>query len=83
MHSWEHSIERALEKQLYRSIHLCRTNPDYRLKYPAEFKENPSGKLLTVPTASARKRILHEHEVRIRNNIVPTVERPKRLNRVV
>jgi len=82
MHSWKHCIERALEKQLYRAIHLCRTNPDYKLKYPQEVKENPTGKVLLSCTASAKKRIEHEHMVRIRNNIVPTVERPKRLNRV-
>ncbi len=75
-------MERALKKQLYRAIHLCRTNPDYQLKYPQEVKQNPSKKLLRVPTQEAVKRINHEYEVRVRNNIVPTVERPKRLNRV-
>ncbi len=82
MHSWRHCIERALDKQLYRSIHLCRTNPDYKLRFPNEVKLNPTGKLLLSPNQEARKRILHEHEVRIRNNIVPKIDRPKRFNRV-
>ncbi len=82
MHSWKHCIERALKHQMYRSIHLSRTNPDYKLKYPAEVAKNPERKLLLSPNKEAEKRILHEHEVRIRNNIVPAVERPKRLNRV-
>ncbi len=82
MHSWKHSLDRALEKQLYRSIHLCRTNPDYRLSFPAEVAKNPNRKVLLEPNPEAKKRILHEHEVRIRNNLMPTVERPKRLNRV-
>jgi len=81
MHSWNHCLERALAHQLYRAIHLCRTNPDYKLKYPQEVKQNPQSKLLLVPTSEAKKRISHEHEVRVRNNMVPTVERPKRFNR--
>ncbi len=81
MHSWTHCIERALKKQLYRSIHLCRTNPDYRLKFPNEVRANAKGEVLKTPNKEAEKRILHEHEVRIRNNQVPAVERPKRLNR--
>ncbi len=82
MHSWKHCIDRALKKQLYRSIHLSRTNPDYKLKHPAEVASNPEKKLLIVPNKEAEKRILHEHEVRVRNNQVPNVERPKRLNRI-
>ncbi len=82
MHSWRHCIERALDKQLYRSIHLCRTNSDYRLRFPNEVRENPEGKVLSSINKEARKRILHEHEVRVRNNIVPIVDRPKRFNRV-
>ncbi len=82
MHSWRHCIERALDKQLYRSIHLGRTNSDYRLRFPNEVKSNPEGKVLSSPNLEAKKRILHEHEVRVRNNIVPTVDRPKRFNRV-
>ncbi len=82
MHSWRHCIERALAKQLYRSIHLCRTNEDYRLRFPEEVRLNPERKLLLSPSKQAEKRILHEHEVRVRNNIVPVVERPKRFNRV-
>lgn len=82
MHSWTHCIERALDKQLYRAIHLCRTSADYKLKYPTEVAQNPSGKILLKCTKEAEKRIRHEHEVRIRNNLVPIVERPKRFNRV-
>ncbi len=82
MHSWHHCIERALKKQLYRSIHLSRTNPDYKLKHPAEVASNPEKKLLLSPSKEAEKRIKREHEVRVRNNIVPAVERPKRLNRI-
>jgi len=82
MHSWKHCVDRALKHELYRAIHLCRTNPDYKLKYPSEVKQNPTGKLLLVPTSEAKKRIEHDHEVRVRNNVVPIVERPKRLNRI-
>ncbi len=61
---------------------MSRTNPDYRLSFPAEVAKNPSRKVLLVANPEAQKRILHEHEVRIRNNIMPTVDRPKRFNRV-
>ncbi len=60
---------------------MSRTNPDYRLKFPAEVAKNPTRKVLLDASPEAKKRILHEHEVRVRNNIMPTVERPKRLNR--
>ncbi len=82
MHSWIHCIERAKQKRYYRAIHLCRTSADYKLKYPSEVALNPEKKILLSCTPSAKKRIDHEHEVRIRNNIVPVVERPKRFNRV-
>jgi len=82
MHSWKHCVDRALKHQLYRAIHLCRTNPDYKLRFPSEVKANPQQKVLINPTKEAEKRILHEHEVRVRNNIVPRVERPVRFNRV-
>ncbi len=81
MHSWNHCLERALNHRLYRSIHLNRTNPDYRLKFPNEVRANAQGKVLMSPSPEAKKRILHEHEVRIRNNLVPIVKRPARLNR--
>ncbi len=82
MHSWQHCIDRALLHQLYRAIHLCRTNPDYLLKCPSEVKQNPEHKVLLVPTSEAKKRIQHEHDVRVRNNVVPVVDRPKRFNRL-
>ncbi len=82
MHSWQHCIDRALKHQLYRSIHLCRTNPDYLLKYPSEVKSNPENKVLNTVNHEAKKRIEHEHMVRVRNNVVPIVDRPKRFNRL-
>ncbi len=83
MKNWTYSINKALEKQYVRSIHLCRTNPDYRILHPAEAKQNPTNKVLVSPTVEAKKRIDHEHEVRIRNNFPPAVERPKRFNKSV
>ncbi len=81
MLTWHRAIERALEHQLYRQIHLARTNPDYQRKYPSEVKANPQGKILTHCSIEAKKRCEHEQEVRIRHNFMPVVERPKRLNR--
>ncbi len=82
MHNWKHSQDAALKKALYRSIHLCRTNPDYRMRYPSEAKANPKGLVLLEPHPEAVKRITHDYMVRIRNAFQPAVERPKRLNKI-
>ncbi len=83
MKSWAYSIDRALEKKLYRTIHLCRTNPDYRLKYPAETKLDTNRQNTMKINTEARKRVEHEHILMLKRNIVPNVIRPKRLNRSV
>ncbi len=82
MHNWKHSQDAALKKALYRSIHLCRTNIDYRTRYPSEAKANPKNLILLEPHPEAVKRITHDYMVRIRNAFQPSVERPKRLNKI-
>ncbi len=81
MHDWKYSQKKALEKALYRSIQLCRTSPDYRMKFPSEAKANPKGLVLTEPHPEAVKRITHDYGVRISNAFAPKVERPKRMNK--
>ncbi len=81
MHSWKHCCDRALEHKLERAIHLCRTNLDYRIKYPSEVRANSELKVLTECHPEAKIRILKEHEKILRNAMVPLVERPKRLSR--
>ncbi len=83
MHDWRYSQKKALEKQLYRSIQLCRTSIDYRLKYPSEAKSNPKNLVLKEAHPEAIKRITHDFNSRIRNAFQPSVKRPARLNRVV
>jgi len=80
--NWHKATHRALEKQLYRAIHLARTNIDYQIKYPNECRDNPTGKKLEHCHPEAQKRILKEHEKILMLAIVPDVDRPKRLNRV-
>ncbi len=82
MKNWQYSQKKALEKALYRSIHQCRCNPDYRLKYVAEAKANPTLKVLLSPNVEARKRIEHEYALRVKMVTPPPVARPARLNRV-
>ncbi len=83
MHDWKYSQKKALAKALYRNIHISRTSPDYRMKYPAEVKANPKNLVLREVHPEAKKRIEHDFSVRIRNAFQPTVERPARLNKVV
>ncbi len=83
MRSWDYSIKRALAKKLYRSIHLCRCNPDYKLKHPSEARLDPKNHNCSKVNVEAEKRIIHEHELHVKLNTAPTVIRPKRLNRSV
>ncbi len=78
-HKYEH---KHLQKMLYRAIHLARNNPDYRLKYPNEARDNPTNKVLTECHKEAHIRILKEHQHQIERAMVPNTERPVRLNRV-
>ncbi len=78
--TWQYACERALKKQLYRSIHLARTNTDYQIKYPNECRDNPNGENKCHP--EAEKRIIKEHAKILEKAIVPRVERPKRPSRV-
>ncbi len=79
--NWAKACAKALEKQKYRAIHLARTNPDYQLKYPVELRDNPEGKVLLCCHKEAEKRLLEEHEKILKLSVVPTVDRPQRLNR--
>ncbi len=83
MHNWKYSQKKALEKALYRNIHIARTSPDYKLKHAAEVRINPKGLILSLPHPEARKRIEHDYAVRIRNSFQPSVQRPARLNKIV
>ncbi len=79
-HKWQH---KHLEKMLYRAIHLARNNPDYRLKYPNEARDNPKQEVRKECHKEAHIRILKEHQHLLEAATVPIVERPKRFNRVV
>ncbi len=83
MHNWKYSQKKALEKALYRNIHIARTSPEYRIQHPNEARLNPSQKVLKLPSPEAKKRIEHDFAIRIRNAFQPTVERPARLNKIV
>ncbi len=82
MKNWPYCITRALQHKKYRAIHLARTNIDYQIQHPNETRDNPEKKVLTHCHKEAEKRIIEEHEKMIRLAIIPTVERPKRLNRL-
>ncbi len=79
--NWPKAIHRALEKKKHRAIHLARTNPDYKIAHPNECRDNPENKILLCCHPEAEKRITEEHIKMIKLSVVPTVERPKRLNR--
>jgi len=83
MHDWKYSQEKALQKALYRNIHIARTSPDYAIKYPAEVKINPKHLVLKLSHPEAKKRIEHDFVLSIRNSFQPKVERPQRLNKIV
>ncbi len=80
--NWKKATERALNHQLVRAIHLARCNPDYQIKYPSEVRENPESLLLPCCSKEAEKRIIADHEKILKNSLVPTVDRPKRLSKV-
>ncbi len=69
--TWKYATERALQHQYYRSIQLARTNIDYQVKYPNECKNHQE----------AEKRLLKEHELILKNSLVPTVDRPMRMSK--
>ncbi len=83
-HFWEIECKNALEKQLYRSIHLARTNPDYQIAHPTETKfqlsKAESGNCHECQP-DAVKRITEAVTKKQQFYIMPAVERPKRLNR--
>ncbi len=81
MKNWNYSQEKALAKALYRSIHLCRCNPDYRLKHVAEAKLDPKRENISKVNIEARKRIEHDIEAHIKMVTQPSVARPARFNR--
>ncbi len=79
---WHKVQHKALQKSLYRAIHLARCNPDYRLKYPNEARDNPKNEVKKECHKEAQIRILKDHEMKCRRAHVPPVQRPKRMNRV-
>ncbi len=77
--NWKWAKERAIIKQLERSIHLTRCNPDYQIAHPQECRDNPDNENICHPEAKRRitKDMLHKQQ----RAIVPPVERPKRLSK--
>jgi len=78
-HKYEH---KHLEKMLYRAIHLARNNPDYRLKYPNEARDNPKQEIRKECHKEAAIRILADHKHQLERAQVPNTIRPQRLNRL-
>ncbi len=78
---WEHRKKVAIDTQLRRAIHLARCNIDYQVKHPNECRDNPEHKLLKKCHPEAEKRIRKDMEKLQARAEMPTVERPKRLNR--
>ncbi len=72
---------RALKHQLVRSTQLRRINLDYQIKYPNECRDT------TLQTSKchpeAEKRIMHDHKKILEKALIPVVERPKRMNRLI
>ncbi len=80
--NWKKATDRALKHQLERAIHLARCNIDYQVKYPNECRQNAENRVLFECHVEAHKRILECHEKILKNSLVPTVDRPKRLSKV-
>ncbi len=78
-HKYEH---KHLQKMLYRAIHLARNNPDYRLKYPNEARDNPKLEVRKTCHKEAEARILKDHMHMLEKAKVPTTATPARFNRV-
>ncbi len=82
MKDWKVSQKRSLETQLRRAIHLERCNIDYQILHPSESRSNPDRKVLKQCHPEAKVRILKKHEKWLAVHMVPSVIRPKRLNRL-
>ncbi len=80
--NWKMAKTRALKKKFTRTISLATCNPDYAIKYPHECRDNPENKLLGQCHPEAIKRIEHDFNTAMQKVEVPTVERPKRTNRL-
>ncbi len=80
MKTWHHSQHVALEKKIYRTVILARTNEDYRIRYPQEAKDCKNT-TFKQPHKEAIKRVEHEHNLWCKLHVTPAVDRPKRLNR--
>ncbi len=78
---WVRRKRIAIETQYERAINAARCNPDYQRKYPQEHKSNPECKILKACHPDAKKRIEKEMLIKQRSSVIPTVERPKRMNR--
>ncbi len=77
---WEKHREKGLNKRLQRSIHQARTNIDYQIKHPNE--KPASGQIKKEPHADAKKRIQDQQIKILKNSNVPTIVRPKRINKI-
>lgn len=83
-HFWHQQQEQALSKALYRSIHLGRTNPDYIALHPTEHKfqsAQADQHCYDKCTPEAKDRITKLVKKKQKFYHIPTVERPKRINR--
>ncbi len=79
---WEQKRSNHLFHEEYRAIHECRCNPEYAIQHPNECKNNPECKVLTKCHPDAKERIYKLQEKILKYSNVPTVQRPKRFNRV-
>ncbi len=82
MQFWKKQRDKAIAHRLIRSIHLQRGNLDYQIKYPNESADNPNNVIKTSPHPEAKIRITKEFATMMKRANVPSVIRPKRLNRV-
>ncbi len=77
--TWKYkAIPRAYKHQLYRETRKLQINPDTRTQYPNECR-GTDGKICHPET---EKRVLKKHQSMLERNIVPTVIRPKRMNKL-
>ncbi len=77
---WAKQIHICEEKQLIRSIHQRRCNPDFKTAHPAECRGNSEGDGLTVHPES-KIRIIKEIQTKIKNANPPPVPHIPRFNR--
>ncbi len=77
---WAKQIHICEEKQLIRSVHQRRCNPDYKIAHPAECRGHSEGTGLTIHP-EAKNRILKELSTKIKSANHPPVPHIPRFNR--